>query len=41
MDAAGYGIKLSGEDRDWYLRTEWAEVVIELGDVEMPVGLTP
>jgi hypothetical protein len=41
MDAAGYGIKVSGEDRYWYLRTEWSEVVIELGDVEVTVGLTP
>ena len=41
MDAAGYGIKVSGEDRYWYLRTEWSEVVIELGDVEVKVGLTP
>jgi len=41
MDAASYGIKFSGEDRDWYLRTEWSEVVIELGDVEVTVGLTP
>ena len=23
MDAAGSGIKVSGEDRYWYLRTEW------------------
>ena len=23
MDAAGYGIKVSGEDRYWSLRTEW------------------
>jgi hypothetical protein len=29
MDAASYGIKFSREDRDWYLRTEWSEVVIE------------
>jgi hypothetical protein len=41
MDAASYGIEFSGEDRYWYLRTEWSEVVIELGDVEVTVGLTP
>ncbi len=40
-DGAGYGIKFSKGGRDRHFRKEWSEVVIEFGDLEATVALTP